>query len=79
MVPGLLDGGGKCRIVRLAVAGLCETFGGGASLAHYAAEHPGGLTEPARSLSAAIRDEFRAPRIAAAFAIKLELKAGVGS
>jgi hypothetical protein len=80
MVLGLFNGGGKCLVMGLAVAGLRQSLGNVAGLiGQGATEHPGGAAQPAGCLPTAKRNKFTAPRVATTLAVKFKLETGIGA
>jgi hypothetical protein len=77
VLRGLLDGGRESLVVRLAIASLGQAFGGGFHVAQHSAENARSLAEPTGCLSSSIGNKLHTPGVAAALAIKLELKACV--
>jgi hypothetical protein len=80
MVLGLLNGGGKGLVVRLAVTGLRQALGNIAGfIDQVAAKHSGGTAEPTGRLAAAKRNKVPAPGVVATLTMKLKLEPGVGA
>jgi hypothetical protein len=80
MVFGLLDGGGKRLVMRLAVTGLGQALGDVAGFIDQAAtKHSRRTAEPIGRLAAAKGNKVPAPGIVATLAVKLKLEPGVGA